>query len=789
MCAPISNQRRALALALLPLLALAATTVVRQGTLPYEAHSQNDIDAWPGLLAVGTRFIKLDLGVCDRASCEAFSTFGRADLPGRRGNASDCFASGGADFCCICLRGDASTRPTLYDPFNTTYDLVQFLAAAPPGVPRRPLAPGAIPLRIGLDFGGSPGCGQLTSPPCAAGALIADWLLAMRDAIVLNGLAVEPYGDAGIGGLMSGLDAACGPRGDPAACTPTQRALQALPWPNEGEAPFDAADARTRVLNGDWTQLEPKCKTPGIFDVADKQSETPFLWYEQQDEYEFKNLFDEWASCSSRPPRRTSNNTGIVAVSNSAPAQFELFASSRIGRGLKTQFSDSSLGAPLLAVTLQAPGGAADRWAVLGVRRSDPAATLVYVLAQNDGAAPAALGAAAAVLQLDDPATGGPLATPLVALSFLVGSRPTDGTAQLVAATATGDVFWLSLNLTSGSVGVIASGALARSVLPAGFAVLSAALTADDDVLPDHVFAVLLVADHTGAAINISHVTMANISGPLMQTAALQLPGAGRAATAGGALTLSSAATGGGIFAGLAVWASAAPLGQGELFGASVKIDGDGVFIVARNGLAQGAAPRRIGFGAQPHLSSLDAAVGTPWSASGALVLLLATDSDCDGGLLLNNANFARCTLGNPTLDDSPFYSLFQSCAALSTYSLGSLASFVDLTLYTPASAGPWAVSSALGVCHPTIAHGKVGAASATIAGSLFTWRAAHPNGTVDARGDESFGPPVVELATLAVADGHVVDSLPVLALCGLPNEADGLSWAQWRLPQAPLAA
>ena len=167
---------------------------------------------------------------------------------------------------------------------------------------------------------------------------------------------------------------------------------------------------------------------------------------------------------------------------------------------------------------------------------------------------------------------------------------------------------------------------------------------------------------------------------------------------------------------------------------------------------------------------------------------LLAADSDCDGGLLLNNANFARCALGNPALDASPFYAPFQSAPALLTFSLGLLADFAALATFAPAAGAPWAVASALGVCHPSIAHGKVGAAAASAAGDLFLWRVAHPNGTAAGGGPEPFGEPVVEVATLAVADGAVVDSLQVLALCGLPNEADGLSWAQWRLPQAPLS-
>jgi len=543
--------------------------------------------------------------------------------------------------------------------------------------------------------------------------------------------------------------------------------------------------------------MRDECNQAGVFDVADLHSVTPFLWYEQQDQYEFLNFFDYWANCAARPPRRASNNTGIVAVSNVAPAQFEVFASSRIGRGLNRQFSDSSLSKPLLAVTAQAPGGGADRWAVLSARSSAaPAATVVYALALTDGAAPADPVRAASSLRLADPATGAPLAEPLVALSFAFGAQPTDGTAQLLAASAGGAAFWLSLNLATGNLSVLGSGSLSPNVRPAGFSVLSAALAATDNANPDDVFAVFLVADAASAAVNVSFITCANLSLPLRQaahTAAVQLPGAGRAATAGGALTLSSEAAGGSAsFAGLAVWASAAaPLGQGELFGASVEADfssSDGVLVIARDGLVEGKAPRRIGFGAQPHLAALDAAPGTPWAGSGALVQMLVTDGDCDGGLLLNNANFARCTLGNPALDASPFYAPFQSCAALTTYSLGPLADFKALVTYAPAPApAPWAVESALGVCHPTIAHGKVGVSSAAVASAIFLWQAAHPNGTVTPSGDEFFGAPVTELATLAVADGHVVDSLPVLALCGLPNLADGLSWAQWRAPQGPL--
>ena len=65
--------------------------------LPIECHGFNALDAWPQLLAKGVRWFKIDVAVATRAACEAFSTFG---APGR-GNASDCFTEGGAEYCCL----------------------------------------------------------------------------------------------------------------------------------------------------------------------------------------------------------------------------------------------------------------------------------------------------------------------------------------------------------------------------------------------------------------------------------------------------------------------------------------------------------------------------------------------------------------------------------------------------------------------------------------------------------------------------------------------------------------
>ena len=775
--------------------ATAATTVVHVPTLPYEAHSINDIDAWPALLAVGTRFVKLDIGVCTAATCmnSAWSTFGRTDLPGDRGNATrDCYEDGGQRYCCLCMRGDASTRPNLADPFNTTFDFVQFLVSAPPSVPRKG-AKGDKPLYLGLDFGGSPGCNQLTTPPCKAGALIANWLLALDAAIKGQNLWVIPYGDAGIGGLMIGLDQACA--GGGGGCTETQQRLQALTFPNEVGAPFPASDPanRVRVFNDDWTSIERTCAKAGIFDEndTDKRSETPFLWYEQGDEYEFRALFADWATCAPRPLHRSSNNTGIVAVSNVGPAMFETFTASLIGRGLSSQFTANSgpgsgelpgaLHAPLLVVVDRSTGttGDFDRWAVLAAFNGS---VVVFVVPLVDGTAPGPLASAVSVLDL---AAG----APLVALAQARGVRDPEGPAMLIASSAT-SAFVLGLNLLTGELTIIAGGALAPSVLPMGSNVLSAGLACLNDAGLGDCFGVFLV-NNTAATCNVSLVSAASLSGPLLNSSLVQR---GVYATGGGALTFeSSGPSGSSSFAGLAVWGGVTAFGGASaLFGAYVEVsfaDGGSLIVVERDGLAQGAVPRRIGFGVRPHLSSLADASGTGWAGSGALVQLLATDSDCDCGLLLNNANFAHCVLGNPALDASPFYGLFQSASALMTYSFGALADYRALVNFKVDPAGPWAVDSALGVCHSSISHGKL-AASASQSGALYVWRVAHPNGTLDARGSEFFNDAdaVAEVATLAAHDASVVDGIQMLSLCGLPNEHDGLVWDQWRIAQAPLA-
>lgn len=844
------------------------TTTVFTPTLPIEVHSHNDLNAWPPIWAVGTRFVKTDIGLCDENSCRAGSTFGRSDLPGYRGNASDCFTVGGANYCCLCMRGDASTRPTITsDPFNTTWDLVAYLSNAPPTVPRwNTLQPGDRPLYIGLDFGGSPGCdgGLAASPPCPAFALLSSWMLAMHGAIESNGLAVIPYGDAGIGAWLVDLDVACGPNATaPRACSDVQRALQALPWYAETAPPFPPQSAdpsgRFRVANGDWTADLPAACSSGsgggtsAFNASDTDSRaaTPYLWYEQQDEFEFAQLLSQWRGCPAKPAHRASPNTGIVAVSNVGPAMFELFTSNALGRGLSVQFTNNTLVAaegeardgsqppaaasmasggsadaaapslpagltrPLLVLLNRGPTGPAgvDRWAVLLTHNdSDPAypsgSAGVSVLGVVDGQPPSALRSASGSLTIPLTAAG----DAVVAFSSSAARTGPPAPAVLVAAfVSSGGITLVSIDTSTGGLDNVTTVQAPDAAIPAGASVVGGALLSEQGSDSLGPLAVVLVAGQAPAGgasgwLNVTALRLPPVgyvgTATLLSSVRVQ---SSVAVTAGASITLAlapaqsgsvSGKTGAATFTGLVVYGSnvTGGLGRAELFGAAVTVMANSesdVTVSVRWGGMDGPDPRppRVGFGAVPHLSVSPPPDGTGWGAANAsdpLVLLLATAGDCDCGLLLNNANFARCQLGNPAVDGNILYSLWQSVPGLLTYSFGPLSAFDALVTRPPLAPGvPWDPSAALGSCHPSIAHGKLTSA-ASAAGALYPVLAAHPSGETRADGSELFGPPVPEVAVLATHDGHVFDSLQTLTLCGLPDLRDGLVWDAWRLPQAP---
>ena len=249
-----------------PAAAAAAPAVPR---LAMEAHGFNALDAWPQLLRKNVRWIKIDLALATRASCEAFSTFGK--LPGR-GNASECFSEGGAEYCCIALSGDTGSRPALLDPFNTTWDLIALLGdpASSAWLP----ALDAHPLRLGLDAGGSPG-GCLSG--CAGAPLFRAFLLAWG-ALVEKGLNVLGSNDNGFVGWFQQLDDQCGGGG----CSGDDAALAALPWVSQAGAawrvPAGAAGGRFQVLNEDYDSFAKCCSGDCWEPSVAPSAKFPWLW-------------------------------------------------------------------------------------------------------------------------------------------------------------------------------------------------------------------------------------------------------------------------------------------------------------------------------------------------------------------------------------------------------------------------------------------------------------------------------------------------------------------------------
>jgi hypothetical protein len=333
--------------------------------LPMEAHGFNSLDAWPQLLAKGVRWLKLDVALATRASCEAFSTFG---LPGR-GNASDCFKDGGAEYCCIAFSGDTGSRPNLLDPFNTTDDLLALLGdpASAAWLP----APGSRPLRLGLDAGGSPG-GCLAG--CPAAPLFRRFLLAWG-ALVGAGLNVLGSNDVGFAGWFQALDEACAAGG---GCSGDDAALAALPWVSQagatwGGVPAGAAGARFAVVNEDYDSFAACCKGDCWAPAVGPSAAFPWLWYEQTGQADYVGFLGAWQACAALPPARRANpQEALLLVSNMAPEMMQVYAAPAgvMAGGLNAPVAGGGgLHAPFLAATAGG-GGGGKGWAVVAAARA-----------------------------------------------------------------------------------------------------------------------------------------------------------------------------------------------------------------------------------------------------------------------------------------------------------------------------------------------------------------------------------------------------------------------------------
>lgn len=529
----------------LPISTLPTTTPVRLPTLPYEFHSFNDIDSWNNVIASGTRWFKLDIGPCTQASCEQYSTFGRTDLPyGYRGNRSDCVTdTDGEIYCCICMRGDASTRPYLLDPFNTTWDLAAWINSQPTVVPVRTTdisvtgdsksnqnphqyTPNVFPiprdvLRMGLDYGGNPNCdGGLASGTCTLFPLISQSLLSIYTAINQSNLAIEPYFDDVLNGWFQDLDSQCAPASPTRhTCTTLQLELQAIPWKAETSPPFPSSSQdianRFGIPNAGWTSLPDDCASGTGWwenDNTDNRAgtNTPYLWWEQENQIDFWTLLNNWTQCGNQnvlPSEKVDVRTGMVAVSNVGPAMFEVFTSSLTNRGLNNQFttnnllvpSPSDLHYPMLLVIPSNQTGT-DRWTILATSNSTH--TNIYTFATVDGQAPTgSLKDYTSILTL--PFTG-PLSsftTIYTEMNTYVFMDVSNTSIALMTSDYNGNLGIISVSTVNGSLTLVSTAVVPSPVVPGtngavlGTSTLCLSTSVSFTTLPSICIVTLLVAD------------------------------------------------------------------------------------------------------------------------------------------------------------------------------------------------------------------------------------------------------------------------------------------------------
>lgn len=417
-----------------------------------QAHSFNDLDIWPQLLQKGVRLIKLDISMCDKPSCTGYSTFGE---PGK-GSASDCWEGFNTTLCCVCFRGDASSRPVLYSPFNTSADMLQWVddnAASPY------LHDSTFPLRIALDYG-SGSIPSLDFFNETQGALIHAFVLGLQARIAAYNLSLAPYFDSGMNGWWASLDAQCAAGGCPAGSIWAQ--LQAVPFLSEtGDAlPSPASDpyGRVRILNSDAHDFPGDCNSSSWASSANR-TVGAWQWWEPSSQLDMLTLAAQVESCATLPPSHASLNDGHTIVTNQGPEMVEVYASSRIGRGLDALLLGKTYTSPRMAVITAAAsdGGSAgyDRFAIVAGQRASDGGYDVLTIGVTDGPAPAP--GAAILSNVSLPAASAAMpAHALVSLAVHDPAAAGSGISAAAAALATGDLSTTPFALLAGAGGQLA---------------------------------------------------------------------------------------------------------------------------------------------------------------------------------------------------------------------------------------------------------------------------------------------------------------------------------------------
>lgn len=790
--------------------------------LPAELHGFNSLDAWPQLLVKGARWLKVDIGVVTRASCEAFSSWAVT------GNRSLCFTERGVEYCCLGLSGDTGSRPNLLDPFNTTDELITFLASPSnaPLLPMLPLPAGARPLMIGLDAGGSPG-GCISG--CAAAPLFRSFLL--QWAALLRTTRVAAYGanDNGFAGWFSDLDTACA-----TGCAGDDAAIHGLPFVSQAGAswgvPPGPAAARVQVVNEDVTDFASCCKSNCWRDGVAQSAAFPWLWYEQTGQADFTSFVAEWRACATLPAARAANiSSQLAMVSNMATEAFEVFSapSNALGRGVNVGALGAQYGRPWLLAT-PAGGSAAGEAAFVvlaatAANGSSSPAPQLFLTRAAPGSAPGhleraalplhaaasgvgsgaagATGAAVGARELAAGAldvipgpgevsagSGGLMAEgQLVALSWAAVAtydEDTDTPSRyrlMLSATDDGLVTVCSFDTQEGALSPV--GSTWTVPLPVGGALLAGAVActaplsaptpsaSDTNALPC-AFAAVTSAGTRGAGPLTLTVTALG-GGPALARALLtgpHAPPADRGATV--ALVWDDAA---GAFGGLAAWSTSAnetgwlsPGGTGTrayLYASALSLSLVGVATGPPSAATVASSPPPPPSGAPPRVGLGAVPRATAARVNGTAALLLtSTDGTCDAALYTNNADMLRCALALPAFDGNLFYSAFQTVPRLLQYDYAPLGAWRALV----ASNG----TQHLSLCSRSIVHGKFERGTSA-SGALLPWAPA-----LDGQ-----PPRGASFALLAAHDAGAPElPAPQWLLCGLPAEKEGVVWDSFAL-------
>lgn len=352
--------------------------------LPYQAHSFNDVDNWFSLILKGIQWFKVDVSVCLRDSCLRYSTFNTFE----HGSLQECVdlrlsPTVVESYCCLCLRGDTSSRPSLLTPFSTGWDMVKFFDNDDNQIFFQNLPHN---LYFGLNFGGRYGGLQRD----ISASMVRTWLIALAQVKVQRKLSkIIFYFDNQFNDWFRELDTLCtstsNNNNNPGCSSNDRSFLQIFSpslWPSEYPLPFpdlamDPAQ-RIQILNMDWNLLSGYCSSSSSPSENDPSSSTtgttgnqPFIWNTQEmyyrtsrypylfwaisSQYEVCSVWDRLYSCEPllsfiRDKNLLTNNVfqrlylntienNVRLVSNQNPEMFEIMSASRLlYRGMNHPF-------------------------------------------------------------------------------------------------------------------------------------------------------------------------------------------------------------------------------------------------------------------------------------------------------------------------------------------------------------------------------------------------------------------------------------------------------------------